>query len=154
MYGSLMGGLAFGTAGTAAAHALQYPIGAVTHTPHGVGIGILLPYVMEYNRAARTERMARIAELLGADADDTDVLARRAPELVRDYVSALGIPADLAAIGFPADRIEWAAEQGRAAVRLSENNPRSMDEADLILRAALTGDLHAAGARAEEVEVV
>jgi alcohol dehydrogenase class IV len=32
MMAALMAGIAFGTAGTAAAHALQYPVGAMTHT--------------------------------------------------------------------------------------------------------------------------
>ena len=43
LYGSLCAGLAFGNAGTAGAHALQYPIGAATATPHGLGVGLLLP---------------------------------------------------------------------------------------------------------------
>ena len=42
MLGATAGGFALGTAGTAAAHAIQYPVGAVTHTPHGVGVGALL----------------------------------------------------------------------------------------------------------------
>ena len=40
--------MAFGTAGTAVAHALQYPIGAHTHTPHGLGTGLLLAYAMYF----------------------------------------------------------------------------------------------------------
>ena len=46
MFGALMAGLAFGTAGTAAAHAIQYPVGALTHTAHGAGVACLMPYVM------------------------------------------------------------------------------------------------------------
>src|SRR5690606_21603860 len=37
MLGATMAGLAFGVAGTAAAHAIQYPVGALTHTAHGLG---------------------------------------------------------------------------------------------------------------------
>jgi alcohol dehydrogenase class IV len=141
MYGSLMGGLAFGTAGTAAAHALQYPIGAVTRTPHGLGVGILLPYVMEYNRPVRETELAVVARLFGATDEDDAVAARRAPELVQAFLADVGIPADLGAIGFPGDRVEWALERGRAAVRLSENNPRPLDDGLAILRAASVGDL-------------
>ena len=46
-------------AGTAAAHALQYPVGALTHTPHGVGVGVLLPYVMAFNAPARDPGVRR-----------------------------------------------------------------------------------------------
>ncbi len=54
MMGAMAAGAAFGTAGTAAAHAIQYPIGALTHTAHGLGVAALLPYVMAYNRPVCT----------------------------------------------------------------------------------------------------
>ncbi len=38
MMAPLAAGCAFGTAGTAAAHAIQYPVGTLTHTPHGLGV--------------------------------------------------------------------------------------------------------------------
>src|SRR5690606_4536542 len=38
MLGATTAGLAFGVAGTAAAHAIQYPVGALTHTAHGAGV--------------------------------------------------------------------------------------------------------------------
>ena len=59
------GGFALGVAGTAAAHALQYPIGAITHTPHGIGVGVLLPYVMRFNAPARTPEFAEIGATAG-----------------------------------------------------------------------------------------
>ena len=66
MLGATAGGFALGTAGTAAAHAIQYPVGALTHTPHGVGVGALLPYVMEFNRPARVPELAAVAVAMGA----------------------------------------------------------------------------------------
>ena len=59
MLGSLAAGCAFGTAGTAAAHALQYPVGNLTHTPHGDGVATLLPYVMQFNRPQLYGRLRR-----------------------------------------------------------------------------------------------
>lgn len=142
MYGALMAGLAFGTAGTAAAHALQYPIGALTGTPHGVGVGVLLPYVMSYNRAVREKELAEVARVFGGQGDDEE-LAAAAPALVSDFLAAVGIPRNLAAIGMPADRLDWAAAQGPKATRLAENNPAPLTEreAGRILRAAWAGDL-------------
>ena len=66
MLAALAGGLAFGTAGTAAAHALQYPVGGLTHTPHGTGVGTLIPYVMAYNLPERTAELAEVAHALDA----------------------------------------------------------------------------------------
>ncbi|MFC7404181.1 iron-containing alcohol dehydrogenase [Georgenia alba] len=145
MYGSMLGGLAFGTAGTAAAHALQYPIGAATKTPHGVGIGLLLPYVMEYNRGACIPEFAQLAQILGAEDAEEETRARRAPGLVQSYVRKLGIPVSLKEIGFDDERIDWAAEQGLKSVRLAENNPvpLTVDGARRILQAAAHGDAQA-----------
>ena len=53
--------------GTAAAHALQYPIGALTHTSHGAGVGALIPYVMAFNAPERVEKLGEIARAIGAD---------------------------------------------------------------------------------------
>ena len=55
------------TAGTAGAHAIQSPIGNLTHTPHGFGISALLPYVMQWNKLACVERMRDIAEAMGVN---------------------------------------------------------------------------------------
>jgi alcohol dehydrogenase len=155
MYGALIAGLAFGTAGTAAAHALQYPVGALTGTAHGVGVGLLLPYVMEHNRPARTAELARIAELLdqagvpGAptDTSDADEMAAAAPRMVAAFLGAVGIPTDLRTIGMEPDRLAWAAAQGPRAARLAENNPIPLTEADAarILDAAWAGDLSKLG---------
>lgn len=151
MYGSLLGGLAFGTAGNAAAHAIQYPIGAETKTAHGVGVGLLLPYVMQYNLAERMTEFAQIAAAFGAmssesGAEKVTALAAQAPQLIQDYLKKLQIPTTLGEIGFSSARIDWAAEQGIGAARLAENNPRPLDidGARLILRAAAEGELSAA----------
>lgn len=148
MFGSLMGGLAFGTAGTAAAHALQYPIGAVTRTPHGVGVGLLLPYVMAYNLAYAESELAEVARLFGAEGEDDSTLAANASRLVQDFLGAVGIPRSLDDIGFPEDQLEWALASGQAAVRLSENNPRPLNHEGIeILRAAHRGELPAINVR-------
>lgn len=142
MYGALMAGLAFGTAGTAAAHALQYPIGALTHTPHGLGVGVLLPYVMEFNRLHRIHELAEIARILGASDGNDEILASQAPELVRGYLSTIGIPRTLAELGLEESKLGWAASQITKSARLSENNPRHIAEADaqIILAAGYSGD--------------
>src|SRR5579863_9212656 len=58
---SLLAGMAFSAAGTAAVHALQYPVGEATHTPHGLGNAVLLPTVMKSITPARLEELAYIA---------------------------------------------------------------------------------------------
>ncbi|MBC2932565.1 iron-containing alcohol dehydrogenase [Nocardioides sp. zg-1228] len=143
MLGATAGGFALGTAGTAAAHAIQYPVGALTHTPHGIGVGALLPYVMEYNRPARVAEMAAIAVAMGASPDaSAEDLADEAIDRVAALLASVGIPATLAEIGLPADQLRWTAEQASGAERLVANNPRPLDVDGLerIVRAAHSGD--------------
>ena len=142
MQAALLAGMAFGTAGTAAAHALQYPVGAITHTAHGVGVAVLLPYVMQYNRSCCTTEYAAIARALGQTDGTEPELADRAITAVADLFARIGIPSDLAAMGLHEDQIGWAAQQGFSAKRLVHNNPRTLSEAALatILRASYRGE--------------
>lgn len=144
MAAALAGGVALGTAGTAAAHALQYPLGGLTHTPHGVGVGVLLPYVMRYNFSARIPEFAEIARALAPGESSGDELAdaMRAVELVAQIIEGVGLPRTIAEMGLPAAKIEEVAERALLSTRLVENNPRPLDrEAMLaITRAAYDGD--------------
>jgi len=149
MRGALAGGFAFGTAGTAAAHALQYPIGALTHTSHGAGVGALIPYVMAFNAPERVEKLGEIARAIGADGGESDpaALARAAVRGVAGLLGSVGIPQTVADLGVPADRLPEMARDAMSARRLVENNPRPLDEASALtlLRAAHAGDLTVLG---------
>src|SRR4029078_8055286 len=50
---ALLGGMAFSNVGVGAAPLVESPIGAAIHCSHGLGNGLLLPYVMRYNMPAR-----------------------------------------------------------------------------------------------------
>lgn len=141
MLGALHAGLAFAVAGTAAAHAIQYPVGALTHTPHGVGVAVLMPYVMAFNRAACTQEFAQIARAMGATGADDAALADAAITRVAALFERIGIPSSLTQLGLPAERAGWVAAQSMLAARLVTNNPRPLDEAAMarIIDAALAG---------------
>lgn len=136
--GSLCAGLAFATAGTALAHALQYPIGALTATPHGMGVGLLLPFVMSFNAPACDGRL----ELLGA-AMGVEASAAAAIEVVRRLSLDIGGPDSLAAMGVARQDLGPVAEQALSVGRLVMNNPRavSLEEARELLLRAFDGEL-------------
>jgi alcohol dehydrogenase len=151
-YGSLCAGLAFGTAGTAVAHALQYPIGARTHTPHGVGTGLLLAYAMRFNRAARLAELAAIGRAMGV-ADDTRDDERAAEEAIAGaavLARTVGLPASLAELGVAEGELPELAGLALGVSRLILNNPRELGEKELleILRAAWRGELSPGSPRA------
>ena len=66
MFGSLTAGIAFSHAGTAGIHALQYPIGAMTATPHGLGVGLLAPYVLDFVLPDAQDTLADLGRAMGA----------------------------------------------------------------------------------------
>jgi alcohol dehydrogenase len=147
MMGALAAGCAFGTAGTAAAHAIQYPAGALTHTAHGLGVATLMPYVMSYNSTSAAPELAEVGLALGLDPAgmSTEQLADAAIGEVRRIFAAIGITPTLEALGLEADKIEWTAEQAFGIDRLIKNNPRSfdLDAMKRLVRAAYEGDLAA-----------
>ncbi|TIT45839.1 MAG: iron-containing alcohol dehydrogenase, partial [Mesorhizobium sp.] len=98
MMGALAAGCAFGTAGTAAAHAVQYPAGALTHTPHGLGVATMMPYVMSYNSRVAAAEIAEIGIALGLEANGrgADEMAEATIEEIRRLFAAIGITPTLA----------------------------------------------------------
>lgn len=144
MLAAFSAGMAINTAGTAAAHAIQSPIGALTHTAHGLGVGALLPHVMRFNLSTRLEEIAEIAELIGAAPAGASVeaRARAGVEGVEGLLTTIGCPLDLASLGLRADQLGHVADQAVLASRLTANNPRDLDRETVlaILERALVGD--------------
>jgi alcohol dehydrogenase len=141
LLGSLLAGMAFSNAGTAAAHALAYPIGGLVKSPHGEVTGLLLPYVMEYNAAAVTEKMVKIARVFGVNTDglsDKDA-ALAASKAVLTLLGEIGLPTTLTEIGIKEGHIPEIAEKTLQINRLIRNNPRVPTQRSLeeLLRQAL-----------------
>lgn len=136
MQGATFAGLAFGVAGTAAAHAIQYPAGALTHTAHGAGVACLMPWVMEWNRPQIEPELQQMAAAMHL-ADGQAVIPALAALFAR-----IGIPPTLAALGLAEDQLDWVAEQSCGIERLIQNNPRPLDHKDMrkLLDAAFAGD--------------
>ncbi|WP_319518588.1 iron-containing alcohol dehydrogenase [uncultured Martelella sp.] len=142
--GALLAGLAFGVAGTAAAHAIQYPVGALTHTPHGAGVATLMPYVMAWNHAYCEAELAQIGSAMGLDATgDTHADALAAIREVARLFKAIAIPETLEELGLADSLLDQVARDSLGAERLVKNNPRPLDLDGMsrIVAAAQTGNL-------------
>jgi alcohol dehydrogenase class IV len=96
-----MGATAF-QKGLGAIHSLSHPVGAVHNAHHGETNGVVMPYVLVFNRPAIEEKMTRLARYLG--------LPNPGFEAVLDWVNALrkqiGIPNTLADLGVQESDIE------------------------------------------------
>ena len=137
MQGATFAGLAFAVAGTAAAHAIQYPVGALTQTAHGAGVACLMPWVMAWNQPLIGKELEQMADAMGLPAAEAVI-----PE-ISGLFTRIGIPRTLAQLGLQEDRLDWVAEQSCGIARLIQNNPRPLDRRDMrkLLDAAFFGDV-------------
>ncbi len=127
--GSLLAGMALASAGTAVVHALQYPIGAMTKTPHGLGNAALLPAALRYNLGAHPHDERALAQALaGRPTAEPEQL----PELVAELAREVGITPNLRSLGVSADDLPAMAAAAARIERLVSNNPRPLDEAALL----------------------
>ena len=142
MLASLAAGCAFGTAGTAAAHALQYPVGNLTHTAHGDGVATLLPYVMQFNQPYCVDAFAELARTIGLPEGPAGEMSQAFIDAVADLLAKVRIPRTLAELGVKADQQTFIADNAMNSARLVKNNPRPLDVAAMrnITRAAFAGD--------------
>ncbi|WP_030419800.1 iron-containing alcohol dehydrogenase [Streptomyces sp. SCSIO 75703] len=127
-------GMAINTAGTAAAHAIQSPIGALTHTSHGFGVGALLPYVMRFNLPVRVAEFAEIGTLLGAADPGSAPLDRAKAGIsrVEELLETVGCPTDLKTLGLRPRDFSHVADQAMRATRLTANNPRDLTHESVV----------------------
>jgi alcohol dehydrogenase len=131
---SLLAGIAFSAAGTAAVHALQYPVGEATHTPHGLGNAVLLPTVMRNITPSRTEEMAFIARSLNPNMKsmpDSEA-AGQASRLVEELGAKVGIPKGLRALGVTPEQLPQFSQMAFTVRRLLDNSPVAFDQSDLL----------------------
>ncbi|MCC5954546.1 MAG: iron-containing alcohol dehydrogenase, partial [Natronohydrobacter sp.] len=100
MSAAAMGAVAF-QKGLGAIHSLSHPIGAVYNTHHGTTNAVVMPMVLEFNRPAIEDRITRAAAYLGITGGFDGFAAH-----IMDLRAALSIPANLAAMGVEANRLD------------------------------------------------
>jgi alcohol dehydrogenase class IV len=141
LLGSFLAGVGLANAGVTAVHSLSYPLGGTYRVPHGVGNGLLLAAVMEYNRPFCRGRLARVAAALGEEIEmgSEERGAVQAVQAVRKLGEDLGVPQRLSDLGIPEAAFRSMAEEALKVTRPLENNPRpvSLEGAMEIYRAVL-----------------
>jgi|LSQX01.2.fsa_nt_gb alcohol dehydrogenase class IV len=128
LLGSFFGGLALSLAGTAAVHALAYPLGK-RGVPHGVAIGMLLPWVLDLHREAYRDKLAPIADLFpGSNVSDG---VEGIVQTVHHWLDTFPMPAGLADYSIPVSEIPTLAVEALQNERLLQNNPRALSQTDV-----------------------
>ncbi|UEP25470.1 iron-containing alcohol dehydrogenase [Burkholderia ambifaria] len=133
MLGSMYGGLALTAAGTAAVHALAYPLGGMFNVTHGVANAMLLPHVMAFNVDAIEGRLSNVARALDlASKTDADpVAARKLIDKMEEWTAAVDIPQDLRKFGVSEAHLDALAVAASKVKRLLGNNPKALTLDDM-----------------------
>lgn len=129
-----LGGMAFSNSGVAVVHALEYPLGVAVHCSHGLGNGLLLPHVMEFNLPARTDALAEVGRALGVDTAHAspETIARRGIDRVRELQRSVELTTQLRDLGVVRDQLPELARKAFGIKRLMLLNGREPTEPDLL----------------------
>lgn len=127
MSAAAMGAVAF-QKGLGAIHSLSHPVGAVYNTHHGTTNAVVMPMVLDFNRAAIEERIEKAAAYLGIAGGFDGFRAA-----VMDLRAKLNIPANLTAMGVEAARLDELTEMaledpscGGNPVEMTQANTRAL----------------------------
>jgi len=132
MMAAIMGAVAF-QKGLGAVHSLAHPLSSIAGLHHGTTNGILLPPVLEFNRASSEERLCDLAAAIGIEVHGltTSQAATATIERIRKLLQEVDIPDRLSAFGITREMIPALAKKAMEdACHLS--NPRPCSEADMI----------------------
>jgi alcohol dehydrogenase len=112
LLGQMYAGLAFSNASVALVHSMSRPLGAYFKVPHGLANAILLPSVMEFNRAACPEKFKLIAEAMGENTKNISLrdASKLAVKAVNKLFEETGLPRTLREIGVEKEGIKKLAE--------------------------------------------
>lgn len=100
--GQYIAGMGFSNVGLGVVHSMAHPLSAYYDTPHGIANAVLLPYVMEFNKAYTGEKYREIARAMGVkgvDAMSQEEYRNAAIQAVQQLSQDVGIPPKLHQIG-------------------------------------------------------
>ncbi len=132
---SALAGLCFGNTMTGGVHATAHALGGKYGVPHGLGNGIMLPTVMEFNVEEVPLRFLMIADAMGLEVNGMDPVeaGMAAVQAVKDLKVEVGLTDTLTDLNIPGDE-----ESLRALSELAAGdsqisyNPRYLEEEDIL----------------------
>lgn len=138
---NILAGMAFSNAGATAVHAMALPLGAVSHAPHGLVNGLLLPHVLEYNLPVCADRLSNVAAWMGEKIDGLSRFdaALKAVDHIKRLIKDIGLPSKMKDIGVKESDIRPMAETTIQLESILRLNPRklSLEDIESIYKRAL-----------------
>lgn len=146
--GACLAGISFGNSDCIGPHAFGEALGGLYGNPpkpvipHGVCVGLFLPWMVEYNYNTDPVKFAKIAQLLGEKVDDLPLrdAAKRSVDAVKKFLAEVDMPRSLKELGVKEEDLPAIAERTMLNVSVASNpRPLTYDVALDILRKAYEG---------------
>ena len=133
-----IGGISVSNSFICIVHAAVHPIGAMFHVPHGIAVGVMLPYAMEmnlkYEGVPAIYKKVACSLDLKVESDDDMTAARKAIEHIRGLIASLELPSRLSDLGIKQSDFEPLADEimEDKAIMVTPGNPGRDDIMGLI----------------------
>jgi len=134
LYASLLGGMAIAHTGTVLVHGMSYRLTSEFGVSHGKAVGVLLPWVCQFNLSSNYLKFSSLAKALG---DKTENLseqerAKKFIEKIKEFLLQVGMPQNLKEKEIKEKKIEEFAEEVMENRQKILANPRLPTLNDLI----------------------
>lgn len=131
LYGSFLAGVGLANAGVTAVHSISYPLGGAFGVAHGIGNGLLLPYVLEFDMPESAGKIARLADYVGIEGKNDIEKADTFIETLKGLVKKFRIPG-LQEFGISSENLESLAQDALKVTVPLGNNPKMVTAQDII----------------------
>jgi len=134
LYASLLGGIAIAHTGTVLVHGMSYRLTSEFGVTHGRAVGVLLPWVCEFNLSGNYAKFSSLARALGDKTENLseEEMAKKSIEKIRELLLQVGIPQDLKEKEIKEEKIEEFAKEVMKNRRKMLANPRLPTLSDLV----------------------
>lgn len=133
MMASVMAGMAFPHAGAGMVHGMGEPLSGFYDLSHGITMGMLMPYVEEFNLPSSYEKFAKIAECAGENVKNISVYeaAGKAIVALKRLNKDLNIPSMKETNIVKEEDIPDLVKEAAADEGNMQSNPRKMEESNI-----------------------
>jgi alcohol dehydrogenase class IV len=115
-------------------HCLAEAFGPKYGVPHGIAVGLALPYILDFNMPACAEKVYSFASAIDGGSEkrgeDVRTVADRVPKLILQLMKDTDLPTRLKQVDFPEVDIEpfakYIVEERQQAYNLPKYNPRRL----------------------------
>ena len=109
LYGSTLAGMAFANSPVGGVHALAYPLGGMFNVPHGLSCSLMLPAVMDFNKAECGGMYVELGKVMFPGMKP--VTAKGVVDEVVKMIGRLGLPERLSEVGVGEGDVEAMADE-------------------------------------------